>query len=71
MAKKSEVGTLFFKPTHGFSVPGKIDEYICLGTIVISEGLAKELFAEEEQGTEEKCKVRNVTVDGKTLTVPC
>lgn len=66
MAKKAEIGGIFFIPRNGFTVPGKKEEEgIHIGDIVISDGLAKELFGEEEQHNDKDA----VTITGRNISV--
>lgn len=66
MAKKSEIGTILFKPATGFTVPGtEKGQWIKLGDIILTDGLAQELFGEEDEDDDKDA----VTVTGRGLNV--
>lgn len=67
MAKKSEVGQLFFKPATGFSVHDREEgEWVKLGDIIITDGLAKELFGEDDE-KEDTDDEDSITITGRNI----
>lgn len=69
MAKKNKVGTLYFEPAKGLTVPGKKEgDWLKLGNIIITDGLAQQIFAEDEEEKETDTK-GTVTIRGDNLDV--
>lgn len=73
MAKKSEVGNLFFKPSGNFTIPGQQKgQAVFLGSFIITEGLAKEIFGEDEDAndkSENDDDEDSIIISGRNITV--